>query len=108
MELPKGLALLNVRDLATMIEVSPMLSISGEYTEHCSGMSRTSRIPDASPDPRLTSQYPLLALVVRDVPICFTRKVRLRPFLRGGGAQGGRGSRQEVRTPNHDASWAGK
>jgi hypothetical protein len=33
MELPKGLALLNVRDLATMIEVSPMLSTLGEYTD---------------------------------------------------------------------------
>jgi hypothetical protein len=48
MELPKGLALLNVRDLATMIEVSSMLSILGDHTEHRSGTSRTSRIPDAS------------------------------------------------------------
>lgn len=45
MELPKGLALLNVKDLATMIEVSSSIpSNLLQSTDAASGMNRTSKI----------------------------------------------------------------
>jgi UV DNA damage endonuclease len=68
MELPKTLALMNVKDLLTMIEVCAIYAIGSRLTR--SGMNRTSMLlREICAD----IQYPLPTTVIGDVSLCVPR-----------------------------------